>query len=98
MRLRLFHRLCFLMGLLCLFVIPGCVGSHVKVRKVESPTEKELRSTWRNFHTFCLEDGYGISTLGSAILFQVKLIFDSCRCFLVGLRGQPIEIIASGFF
>jgi len=72
MRLRLFHRLWFLMGLLCLFVIPGCVGSHVKVRKVESPTEKELRSTWRNFHTFCLEDGYGISTLGSAILFQVK--------------------------
>jgi len=28
---------------------------------------------------------------------DLKLIFDTCRCFLVGLRGQPIEIIASGF-
>jgi uncharacterized protein (TIGR00369 family) len=28
----------------------------------------------------------------------LKLIFDTCRCFLVGLRGQAIEIITSGFF
>jgi len=72
MRLRIFRRLWFLMGLLAIFVLSGCVGSQVKMTKIESPTEKELRSAWRSYYTFCLKDGYGISTLGSAILFQVK--------------------------
>lgn len=72
MRLRIFRRLWFLMGLLLLIILSACVGSQIKMTKVESPTEKELRSAWRSYHTFCLKDGYGISTLGSAILFQVK--------------------------
>jgi hypothetical protein len=72
MRQGILHRLRVVMGLLCLFALWDCVGSQAKMKKVESPTEKELRSEWRNFYTYCLKDGYSISTLGSAILFQVK--------------------------
>jgi hypothetical protein len=53
-------------------VLLGCAGSPGKIRKVDSPTEKQLRVDWKNYHTFCLRSGYGISTAGSAILFQVK--------------------------
>ncbi len=53
-------------------VLSGCVGSPGKIRKVDSPTEQLLRADWKNYHTFCLRSGYGVSTAGSAILFQVK--------------------------
>lgn len=53
-------------------VLSGCAGPVGKMRKVDSPTEKQLRADWKNYHTFCLRSGYGISTAGSAILFQVK--------------------------
>jgi hypothetical protein len=53
-------------------VLLGCAGSPGKIRKVDSPTEKQLRVDWKNYHTFCLRSGYGVSTAGSAILFQPK--------------------------
>lgn len=61
-----------LMVLVSLFAAAGCSGSAAKIRKVDSPTEKELRANWQNFHTYCLEGGYGISQQGNAILFQLK--------------------------
>lgn len=87
MRLRIFHRLWFLMALLFLFALWGCFGSQAKIKKVESPTEQELRSEWRNFHTFCLKDGYSISTFGSAILFQVK----NNRTIKKGIDWQEVK-------
>lgn len=72
MRPSILHRLWMPIGLFCLIALLSCVGSQAKMKKVESPTEKKLRSEWRSFHTFCLNDGYNVSNFGSAILFQVK--------------------------
>lgn len=72
MRESIFRRLWFVMVVVPALVLSGCVGSSGKIRKVDSPTEKELRSAWKDYHTFCLRSGYGVSSTGSAILFQVK--------------------------
>jgi hypothetical protein len=53
-------------------IVSACAWPPGKIKKVDSPTEKKLRADWKNYHTFCLRSGYGISTAGSAILFQVK--------------------------
>lgn len=62
----------FLMLLVSLVVAAGCSGTSAKIRKVDSPTEKELRAGWQNYQTYCLESGYGSSQQGQAILFQLK--------------------------
>ncbi len=72
MRAGPFMRLGFVMAVLPALVLSGCVGSPGKIRKVDAPSEKELRSNWKNYHTYCLKSGYGVSWTGSAILFQVK--------------------------
>ena len=71
MSLRMFGLWVLMAAALGVF-LSGCTGSPGKIRKVDSPTEKQLRADWKNYHTFCLRSGYGISTAGSAILFQVK--------------------------
>lgn len=71
MNVRMFGLWVLMVAALGVF-LSGCVGSPGKIRKVDSPTEKQLRVDWKSYHTFCLRSGYGISTAGSAILFQVK--------------------------
>ncbi len=58
--------------LVLLAVAGGCSGPSAKIGKVSSPTERELRADWRNYHAFCLSRGYANSRQGSAILFQTK--------------------------
>lgn len=55
-----------------LFFLTGCAGPVATIRKVDSPKENELRADWRNYNTYCLADGYGVSRQGNAILFQLK--------------------------
>lgn len=61
-----------LLLLVSLFVVAGCAGPKGKIRKVDSPKERELRADWQNYRTYCLASGYGISGQGNAILFQLK--------------------------
>lgn len=72
MKTSIFRRLWPLIIVFPFVALPGCVGTPGKIRKVDSPTAAELRASWKSYQTFCLNRGYGVSTAGSAILFQVK--------------------------
>ncbi|MFO7707863.1 MAG: hypothetical protein R6V84_06795 [Desulfobacterales bacterium] len=61
-----------IMLLILLFVAAGCSGPSAKIRKVGSPTERELRADWKNYNTYCLGGGHANSQQGNAILFQLK--------------------------
>jgi hypothetical protein len=72
MRTHRVERLGFVIALVSAVVLSGCAGAFGKIRKVDSPTENELRTAWKEYHAFCLTGGYRVSSAGSAILFQVK--------------------------
>jgi hypothetical protein len=72
MRPRTLRGLWFLMVSASLLISVGCLGPLSKIKKVDQPTEKELRANWKNYHTYCLGSRGGDLELGDAVLFQLK--------------------------
>ncbi len=62
----------FLMVLASLAVVAGCSGPRAGIRKVDRPTEKELRAGWKEYRTYCLESRGREAAFGNAVLFQLK--------------------------
>jgi hypothetical protein len=60
------------MVLASLFILAGCTGPQAKIRKVDLPKEKELRTNWKNYNTYCLGSRDGNVDLAYAMLFQLK--------------------------